>query len=370
VVLISIPEKRADLLRPKMMKDGKYLITKIEGTGQERSPWKIVENYFRWKQYIGHHTDYEKEWITAPLHEVWSSKFLGLDKIFRSKDVKQVKKLEYQNPAYSAAYSFNGRNGDPRKYRKVFTVQLSGCTYRCNYCYVPEEINLANPELGKFFSPKEIIDNFLLIRKKSEIPMNVLRITGGEPTIIPEIIFDIYNELEKRDMNDIYLWIDTNLSTTKYLEKTEGNLKDLMKKRNVGIVGCFKGLSKEDFSIITGAEPKFYEQQFDTTKLFLDWKTDFYIYLPALAYKNNIEQKTREFISRLRELNKNLPLRVEMLIIKDYPGALKNIKLKEKEGRSMPKTDQRDVFELWYNKLLPESYSKDILSKFSCEVPL
>ena len=77
----------------------------------------------------------------------------------------------------------------------------------------------------------------------------------------------------------------------------------------------------------------------------------------ALIYKNDIEQKTKDFIERLQELNKNLPLRVEVLIIKEYPAAVRNMQTKAEEGRPMPKIDQRIFFDLWYNKLLLSSYS-------------
>ncbi len=225
------------------------------------------------------------------------------------------------------------------------------------------------PNFGKYFSVKEIIDYFLKARKKFEEPINVIRISGGEvPTIIPEMILDVYSEMEK--IEESYLWIDTNLSTTKYLEKLESDLKDIMQRKNVGVVGCFKGVSKEDFSKITGADSQFYENQFETAKLLLDWKTDFYVYLPALIYENNIERKTKSFIERLQELNKNLPLRAEVLIIKEYPGAVRNIQIKAKEGRSMPKIDQRIFFDLWYNKLLQQYYPKELLEKFCCEISL
>ncbi|MEM5778439.1 MAG: radical SAM protein [Candidatus Aenigmatarchaeota archaeon] len=364
------PEKRADLLRQKMMKNNKYLIAKIEGSGQEKDSKKVIESFFRWKEYIGHHTPEELEWLSDSLENVWSPKYMGLSENFFFKPIEEVKKLEFQNPAYSAAYAFKKKKGDPREYRKVFAVQVSGCTYSCNYCYVPPQVNAADAKFGKFFSPKEIIDFFLKERKESNEPMNVLRITGGEPTIIPEIIIDINNELEKRNLDNVYFWNDTNLSTPKYLEKLEDDLKPILQKRNVGVVGCFKGVSKQDFFKITGADPKFYENQFETTKLFLDWKTDFYVYLPALVYENDINNKTKDFLEKLKQLNKNLPLRVEMLIIKEYPGALINMQEKAKEGRPMPKTDQRVIFDLWYNKLLPKYYSKEMLNKFCCEISL
>jgi uncharacterized Fe-S cluster-containing radical SAM superfamily protein len=359
------PEKRAGLLRPKMMKNEKFLITRIEGTGQDP---RSIDIYFRYYDYVDDETDIGAQWLKTSSKERWSPKFLGLVPDFKLRPLKEVKKLEFQNPAYSAAFRSKGRLGDPKDFNRVFAVQVSGCTFACNFCYVPPEVNAANPELGKFFSSKEIIDYFIKAREKSKEPINVLRITGGEPTIIHEIIIEIYNKLEKID--GMYLWIDTNLSISKNLLNFESDLKNIMQKRNVGVIGCFKGFCKEDFSIVTGANPEFYETQFEAAKLLLDWKTDFYVYLPALVYENDIEVKMNGFVARLRKLNKNLPLRVEMLEIREMGGALTNMQQKAKEGRPLPKTDQRIVFDLWYNKLLPKYYPKELLDKFCCEIPL
>lgn len=368
MVSLINPEKRAEILRPKMLKAGKFLIAKISGSEQEKDPKKLIGNYFRWKQYIGHHTSYEEKWLKSSLKDIWSSNFIGLTPGFMEKPVEEVKKLEFQNPAYSAAFALKGKVGDPRNYSKVFAVQLSGCTYNCNYCYVPAKINLANKDFGKYFSPEEIVNDFNFIRNEEKI--NVLRITGGEATtIVPEVILDVYHEIEKND-NQIYLWIDTNLSTTKYLERFEGDLRSILRKRNVGVVGCFKGICKEDFSIITGADPRFYSNQSETAKMLIELGADFYLYLPALIYENQIEQRIRNFMEGLQQLNKNLPLRTEVLVIKDYPGAKKNMEEKDKHGRPMPKNDQRLFFDVWYNKILPKYYSKDLLEKFCCEVPL
>jgi uncharacterized Fe-S cluster-containing radical SAM superfamily protein len=360
------PEKRAELLRPRMMKDGKYLIAKIAGSGEEvkEDEERIAyATYFKFKWYID-----KPELLALSSKEMWSPKLLGIVENPLSADLKNIKKLEFQNPPFSAAFRMKGKIGDPRNYNRAFTLQIAGCNYGCNYCFVPPETNACNLNFAKYFSVKEIIDYFLKAREEFKEPINVIRITGGENTIVPEFLLDIYSEIEK--INGTYLWVDTNLSTTKYMERVESDLKDVMQKRNVGVTGCFKGTCKEDFSIITGSEPKFYEKQFEAAKLFLKWGTDLYVYLPALVYEKNIEQKMTGFIEMLQELNKNLPLRVEMLIIHEYPAALRNMELKAKECRPMPTTDQRLVFDLWYNKLLPKYYSKDMLNKFCCEVPL
>jgi len=361
------PEKRAELLRPKMMKDGKYFIAKIAGSGEEvkEDENRIAYNtYFKFKWYINN-----PKLLSLSPRELWSPKLLGLVENPLKADIYHIKKLKFQNPPYSAAYRLKGKWSDIRLYSRSFLFHVGGCDYNCNFCYVPPETNACNPNFGKYFSVKEMIEYFKKARKEFDEPINVIRITGGEATtIIPEIIIETYEEMEK--IEDTYLWIDTNLSTTKYMEKLESDMKSIMQKKNVGVVGCFKGVSEEDFSMLTGAKQEFYEKQFETAKLFLDWKTDFYVYLPALIYENNIEVKTKIFIKKLQELNKNLPLRVEVLIIKDYPAAVKNMELKAREGRPTPKNDQRIFFDLWYNKLLPKFYSKEMLNKFCCEVPL
>ena len=351
------PLKRAETVRNKMMDNGKYLIAKIQDSGQEPQKKKIIDAYFRYKDYMKN-----TEWFSADLDEVWSPKYIGLTK--NASDSKKIKKLEFQNPSYSAAYRLGG---DPRDYSKVFTIQLAGCDYDCNYCYVPKELNVANRKKGMYFSAEEIIDHFLAAREKSQKPMNVVRISGGNPTLVPQIISDIFNQITKRKLN-VYLWIDTNLSTPKYMQNIS-DFRDILSQKNVGVVGCFKGTCKEDFSMITGADAQYYEMQYETAKWLLDQKTDFYVYLPALVYENNIEEKLRLFIEKLIKLNKNLPLRTEILEIKDYPGALLNEKRAEKLGRYLPKTNQRTIFELW-NKVLGEFYSLDYLNKYCCQFPL
>ena len=355
------PTKKAEIIRERLMEDGKYLISKIEGSKQEGGTRKVLGAYFRYKDYMDN-----EEWFCASEKEVWSLKFLGFAENFWSKPIKEVKKLEYQNPSYSAGYRMNG---DPRKFSKVFTIQIAGCDYDCNYCYVPKELNVANPKLGKYFSAEEIINYFLKAKENSKEPMNVVRISGGNPTIVPEIIVDIYNEIKSRQL-DVYLWIDSNLSTPKYLENLGSEIKNILKQKNVGVVGCFKGVDENDFAIITGTESKYYQEQFKTAKWCLDCGTDYYVYLPALVYGNNIEEKLKVFIEHLRELNKNLPLRVEVLEILDYPWAKLNMDRAEKIGRALPETDQRIIFDLWHNKLLPQFYAQEELDKYCCQVNL
>jgi len=102
-----------------MLRDGKYLIARIEGSGQEADPNKVLDGYFRYKDYIKN-----PQWFAASREDVWSSKFIGLnggaDFVGSARDLKI---LEFQNPAYAAAYRLGG---DSRNYSKVFAIQIAG----------------------------------------------------------------------------------------------------------------------------------------------------------------------------------------------------------------------------------------------------
>ena len=348
-------DKKAEILRKLLIKDNKYLLAKVGGSGQDPGEQKILTDYFRYKDYVD-----EPKWSKVNEEEKWSDNFLGLSD-------SGFKKLEFQNPTYSAAYRLKR---SLTEFTKVFTMQVGGCNFACNYCFVPRELNSGDKKYGRFFSAEEIIDNFFEIREKSETPMNIVRISGGECMIVPEIIIAVYDEMMKRSPES-YLWIDTNLSTLEIIKEQRVELERVLKQENVGVVGCFKGTTKEDFSIITGAEERFYKEQFETARLLIEMGADLYAYVPAYVYnERSVEEKLESFLLELRKVNEKLPLRLEMLRIEDFPAAKINFKLAGEEGRAIPETSQKLVSETWHNKILPKYYSTDELKKFCCEVKL
>ncbi len=349
------PKARAEMLRKKLMKENKYLLSRIGGAGQDPGERKILSDYFRYKDYID-----DPEWVNSNNKERWSAKFLGLGK-------NGFKLTEFQNPTYSAAFNLKR---DLSEFTKVFTLQVAGCNYSCNYCFVPRELNSGSEKYGKFYSARVIVDEILNIKVKSETPMNIIRVSGGECLIVPEIITDLFEHMMKSSPGS-YLWIDTNLSNIEIIKKHGSKLKKILSHENVGIVGCFKGTTKEDFSLITGADEKFYKDQCETAKTLIDLGADLYAYIPAYVYcENEAENKLNSFFSELQNIDKNFPLRLEMLKIEDFPAAKINFELAKKEGRAIPETSQKTVFDLWYNKILPAHYPRRDLQKFCCEIRL
>lgn len=348
---IAISSEKA---RTQMFANGKYLIASVEQTGQERNPKKVFDRHFRYKEYIK-----LSEWYADSIDNIWSLKYLGLD------STSGFKKLEYQNPAYCAGKSLNK---DPRLFSNVFTVQLAGCDYKCLYCYVPYRINQnKHQQKGKYLSADEIVDSFLEIKKNSSLPLNVLRISGGNPTIVPEIIIELVEIVRRKKLADVYIWIDSNLSNSHYMKILGKDFISAIASPNVGIVGCFKGICSDDFEGLTGCSKVDYEEQFKTASFLLSSGCDFYIYLPSLTYLNNYEEPLKRFALRLFEINPSLPARVELLKITDYPASVINMEYWQRRSRMFPQVSQKRFHEYWYNCLLPELYKGKKYPLFCCE---
>lgn len=88
----------------------------------------------------------------------------------------------------------------------VFT---QGCNFRCSYCHNPE---LVNPKFFLEPIPKKKIFSFLEKRKGK---LDAVEITGGEPTLQPDLI-DFLKQIKKMDY---LLKIDSNGSNPEVIKR-------------------------------------------------------------------------------------------------------------------------------------------------------
>jgi len=350
----------------------------------------VAERYFRVREYIKSRDpgDYGQAWLDASSSEVWSTKFIGLAE-------NGFQKLEFQNPPYVAALKLGG---DPRQYNNTFVIQPNGCNFECSFCFVDRELN--KPELGKakYFSAKEMVDVFLKERRrylKEGKELNVIRLSGGETTcLIPELILDVHDEIEHRNLSDsVYIWADCNLSTLTYLRDAQDGLSKIARNKNFGIVGCLKTGGNEqsgqnDFAHITKAQPEYFSKQFEVLGFLVNTiKADTYVYLVPIIYgeKDIYQKRLHESVLRLLKIHENLPLRTNVLQIRKYSPVEKNIRTAFREGRPLPKYDdknleywyqkifiqtQKTITRIWYEEILPKFYEAAELNTYRCQIPL
>ena len=348
-----------------------------------------TSNHFRIREYIKPRDAqdcYSRVWLDSEIDEIWSSKFLGVDQ-------NGLQRLEFQNPPYVAAMKLGG---SPKKYNKAFVVQLNGCDYECSYCFVDRKLNTPEFGNGKYFTAKEIMDQFEVERSRLESSkdVNVIRLTGGESTCLaPELIIDISEEIESRNLsNEVFVRADCNLSTSACLEKVLEDLRKVAQKNNFGIVGCLKSIGngesgKQDFAETTGAEPMFFSKQFEVLDFVVNkMRADTYLYFVPIILGKIAEYRTRlrECCERLMQINKNLPLRVNILQIRNYSPVKKNMLDAFREGRKLPNyngeiyeewfprfiQEQKTITSIWHNEILPSFYKGNDINRYRCQVPL
>lgn len=334
----------AEKIRPRMidLKNEKFLLAVLSGTGQAQdlTAGRFFEDVFRSKIY------------TKP-DERTTNPFLG-------------------EPAGIAAekLSIPGKtNVLPEECNAAFLGQLNGCNLKCWYCYVDDKAKSTNPKYGKFFSAEEYLTQFLIESRKNqnlispELKLNVLRISGGEVFIVPEIISWIIEAVEKFKLeNSIYLWVDCNLTVVDFYFKflTEEQRKKIKSFRNIGFCVCYKGFTPSNYHENTcGAMPEFFDKQFPAHRRLIMEGLDVYSYLyPVTSSADNLEKDLSGFIDRLqKEVEFFAPLRMATPVIKVYGPTKERLD----EEKTLALKNQFTAMEIW-KKILRKRFTPFELS--------
>lgn len=97
-------------------------------------------------------------------------------------------------------------------------THVGSCNFRCAYCYVSFR-HLAGND-GFPGDAESLVMDFLRIREElmdSGKALTILRISGGEPLLAPELVAEVRQELDRRELLDqCVLKVESNLSALPY----------------------------------------------------------------------------------------------------------------------------------------------------------
>ncbi|MBU0470515.1 MAG: 4Fe-4S cluster-binding domain-containing protein [Nanoarchaeota archaeon] len=260
------PTKSALQRRKQVYQDGKILVSSFVGSVQQQDLDKTkgnikgaVEDYFRVKSNI------------KP--EPWQ----------KYKESGDPKLLMFDfNWWPIPTLGTDDAKREPENWNNQFIYQLKGCNIACKFCFVDRYNNNGKLSHGaKYFKVSELVDNFLRVReeKASEgIRINVLRASGGEPSLVLEQWLQMLQHVEKRDLSDeVYVMSDTNLTTGSALESwmknkeiDPGILKEIACYDNFGLLSCFKGTDSKNFVENTGCSPSYFPEQVASYLMFAE----------------------------------------------------------------------------------------------------
>jgi pyruvate-formate lyase-activating enzyme len=232
-----------------------------------------------------------------------------------------------------------------RDYNAPFIIQAAGCNFHdgsaqggCWYCFVDDVSNCG--KTGHLLSVDDTIESMAVAQKKIndaykqldpkyDINMRVLRVSGGEPTLVLDWILDLWKKIGEKGYN----WfgqIDTNLSTGHMIEHFEStgqfqkHTLEQLAQYPIKVLTAIKGVSEENLQENVQAKATTFEQMHSLKKFV---KAGFDIY-PQMYNPNPKELDA--WLTRIDSEIENFSLRVHIGPLKMYGPTRKRLELEAK----------------------------------------
>lgn len=211
---------------------------------------------------------------------------------------------------------------------------------------MPDEFKTANPKFSKWFS---VNDLFHMYRKEAS-NVSVIDLSGGNPELVPEWIYQFMKETEKNGYADkIYLWSDDVLTTDYFFTKMSHSEQEYMASYPMyGKVACFKGFDEESFLFNTCSQGHSLKEQLALADKYIRVGFDIYFYITLTCKdKQNLDRRIGGFMDQLQKISYYLPLRIVPIKIKEFPANAHRF-LGE---RLVSLKNQYDALEIWKNEI-------------------
>jgi uncharacterized Fe-S cluster-containing radical SAM superfamily protein len=226
-----------------------------------------------------------------------------------------------------------------KDYNRLISVHIALCPINCWHCYLEEclkadcsicsvsdycDKSRQNPSNGLkiksgWYSAIQILDEFIEQRKSDKSEKNntnILRISGGEPFLVPYLFLEILKELKNRKLdNEIFVWGETNLLPLAIKGREnffipDDILDELSTYSNFCVHPCFHGINANNFSENTGEKIENFEFLFIAFKRLIDAGIDVY---PTIGSNVSDPDSIKYFFEEISKIDPLLPLRFYLI---------------------------------------------------------
>jgi uncharacterized Fe-S cluster-containing radical SAM superfamily protein len=201
-----------------------------------------------------------------------------------------------------------------RWYGGIVTADCDGCGLLCKFCWMSDAATLHAGEAGRFYSSKELANSLISLAKKCNI--DLLRISGGEPTLGKQHLFQFLDVLQGKGYRFI---LETNGIP---IAHDEEYALDLSKHSFVHVRVSLKGCNEEEYAKLTGAKPDGFKPQLKALRNLVDAKVSCH---PSVMVSFSQTDAVQALIERLKQIGSSLveELEIEELIL--YPSVIRKL---------------------------------------------
>jgi len=217
-----------------------------------------------------------------------------------------------------------GPDGQEKKYYRVrparwyggiVTADCVGCGLVCKFCWVSDAIMFHPSDFGRLYTSRKIADNMVALARKRGL--NLLRVSGGEPTIGKPHLLRLLDNLKGRGYRFI---LETNGIP---IVCNESYAENLSKFHFVHVRVSLKGCSEEEFAMLTGANPEGFILQLKALQSLMDAGVSCH---PSVMVSFSTRKNLQMLIQRLRQISPRLAEEIEIEELILYPHVVRRIK--------------------------------------------
>jgi len=216
-----------------------------------------------------------------------------------------------------------GPEGQERKYYRIrparwyggiVTADCVGCGLLCRFCWVSDVVMSRPAGVGSFYTPRRVAESLISLAKKRGL--NLLRISGGEPTIGREHLLAVLNSLRGKGFHFI---LETNGILIAY---DEDYAENLARYNFVHVRVSLKGCSEEEFSALTGAEPEGFKLQLKALQNLVEAGVSCH---PSVMASFSTKDSFKKLVERLGQISPKLVEEIEIEELILYPHVVRRL---------------------------------------------
>ncbi len=285
-------------------------------------------------------------------------------------DIRQMSEQGIEQLVRTAEFDFplwfKHRPGfDMRKimdYNPGFIAEVAGCNFNggkgggCRYCYNDDKSNegcfgkdkallSADAHLDSMLAARERMRR-IYAEKGFDLNLRVLRLSGGEPTLVLDYLLDLLRKAESRGLALDY-HLDTNLSTGSVIDALERDAvyeKDILNKLakyDIKVLAAIKGTDDANIQDNTRTSTTIADQKYSIAK-FLNAGFDLFFQM----YNPNPES-LRQYLEDMDSMVENFALRLHIGQLHTQAATADRIDLEAKANNVDPAYFRNSAEQKW-----------------------